>query len=469
MSAPVGAASSSAAGSRKRSQRTPAAKAAARPNTGRFVRTASATPSAGNAVATTRARSARDCERTSATPNASAGTTASTPKWRKASPAVVASFQNVRPCRAGRGARRKGIRNGTERRTEKTLLTAAERNGRCGEVAGGEDEEARGQVPRVRREDGREKDAVEERSPHRPDPAREAGEREEERERDGVRVEVTEPEREERPLRDRVRDAPRGDPPVEVGEGPLAERLPRAVERSPEYEDGAREEREPPPAAARADGSVGGERRERGQEGRDEVVRVLGGDARGARREREEVRPEVVVREAGAGEPRVHERESRRRHEPREDGEVHRLLRLADLAERRADPEEEAEDREEEDERRGEGASAREHVEEVPPAPEEQGDEGEPRERQREDADRRLAEEPRDEPAGQRRRDEADGQGEREDGLGGRVVRSVAAEQARERGHPRRARQEKDRGEENNGQGRHGSIQGNTKARPRPG
>ena len=52
-----------------------------------------------------------------------------------------------------------------------------------------------------------------------------AGEREKERERDGVRVEVPEAEREERPFRDRVLDAPRGRPPVEIRKRLVAERL----------------------------------------------------------------------------------------------------------------------------------------------------------------------------------------------------------------------------------------------------
>ena len=334
------------------------------------------------------------------------------------------------------------------------------------EVARGEDEEARREIPRVRREDGREEDAVEERARGRPDPAGEAGEREEERERDGVRVEVPEAEREERPLRDRVLDAAGGGPPVEVDERLFPEGLARAVERAAEDEDGAREDGEPPTAPARPHGAVRGERGEGREERGDQVVRVLRRDARRAGREREEVRSEVVVREALAGEPRIHEREARRRHESGEDSEVHRLFGLPDLAERAADPEEEEEDEGEEDERREERPPAREDRGEVAPAPQEQGSEREARERQRDGRDG-GGKERRDDPSRERRGHEADRERERDGRFRTDVVRPVAAQKAGKDGRSRRARQEEDRGEEKRGHSRHGTGQGNTTGRLR--
>jgi hypothetical protein len=265
-----GAAASSPAGSRRSSQRTPAANPAARPKTGRFVRTASASPSAGNAVAATSARSSRVCERTSATPNASAGTTRGRRSGGTPRPEVVASFQNVSPWTAGRGDRRNGKRNGTARRSEKRLRTTA--GGRAlHEVARGEDEEARREVPRVRREDGREEDAVEERPGDRPDAAREAGERDEERERDGVRVEVPEAEREERPLRDRVLDAARGRPPVEIASGlsPRACRAPSNVPPRTRTAPARTRERRPPPRVRTAPYAASAARA-----GRSEAIRL---------------------------------------------------------------------------------------------------------------------------------------------------------------------------------------------------
>ena len=91
---------------------------------------------------------------------------------------------------------------------------------RVASVPAREQEERGRKVPRVRREERREERGVEEEA----GPGREApGDRregEEERQRHRVRVEVPEPEREEGPLGDRVRDAPRGGPEVDGRERP---------------------------------------------------------------------------------------------------------------------------------------------------------------------------------------------------------------------------------------------------------
>ena len=125
------------------------------------------------------------------------------------------------------------------------------------------------------------------------------------------------------------------------------------------------------PPRARADRAESRERREGRQERRDQVVGVLGGDAGRAGGQGEEIGPEVVVGEPLAGEPRIREREAHGRHEARQDGEVHGLFRLANLAEGPAEPQEEEKDAEEDDERKEARAGAGEDSRKVRAAPEE--------------------------------------------------------------------------------------------------
>ena len=277
------------------------------------MRTTSASASAGNAHAATSARSARVWLRTSAIPSASAGITARTPKWRKASAAPVPSFHHDRPLKAGRGERANGRRKNAAGRSVARLRMNAGLKSRSARLPAPRTRRRGGKVPRVRRDDGREEEAVEQGSRNASDAAREAEKRHEKRERDGVRMEIPEPEREERPLGDRVRviDAPRGQPPVEVDERLSREELPGPVERPAEDEKQPAEDREARAAPPRADRAEARERREGRQERGDEVVGVLRRHARGARGKREEVRPEVIVGKALAGEPRIGERQAR--------------------------------------------------------------------------------------------------------------------------------------------------------------
>ncbi len=83
------------------------------------------------------------------------------------------------------------------------------------EGAGAEQEERAREVPRVGREEGREERSVEEKAGPGGEAARDRREGEEEGQGHRVRVEVPEPEREEGPLGDRVRDAPRRRPEVD--------------------------------------------------------------------------------------------------------------------------------------------------------------------------------------------------------------------------------------------------------------
>ena len=365
-----------------------------------------------------------------------------------------------KPAEGGtRGARE---RQEEERRGKERRETPDERGLEValGEVPGAQDEERGGKVPRVRRDDGREKQAVEQGSRNAPDAAREAEKRHEKRERDGVRVEIPEAEREERPLGDRVRvvDAPRGQPPVEVDERLSRKELPGPVERPAENEKEPAEDRDGRAAPPRADRAEARERREGRQERGDEVVGVLRRHAGRARGKREEVRPEVIVGKALAGEPGIGKRQARGRHEARQDGEVHRLFGLADLAERPADPQEEEEDAEEERHGNEPRAGARNDARKVGAAPEKAPGEGEERERQREPGDRDV-EERRQQPAGRGREHEAHRNGEGEHGVrAGIRVRLVAAEEAGEHGGARRTGQEEDEGEEKRRRDRHGTV-----------
>src|ERR1019366_7291298 len=252
-------------------------------------------------------------------------------------------------------------------------------------------------------------------------------------------------------------DAPRRDPPVEIGEPLVREKLTGAVERPAENEKEAAENGDRAAAAPRADRAKAREGREGRQERRDKVVGVFRRHASRARREREEVRPEVIVRKAFAGEPWVRERQARGRHEARQDGEVHRLLRLANLAEGPADPQEKEEDAEEKSHRQESPGGARKGRRKVGAAPEEPCGKRDERERYREPADRDV-EDRRQHPAGQGGEHEADGKREGEHGVrAGIRVRLVSPEKAGEYGGARRTGQEKNEGEKKGRRDGHGT------------
>ena len=212
------------------------------------------------------------------------------------------------------------------------------------EGAGAEQEERARKVPRVGREEGRQERGVEEEAGPGGEAPHDRREGEEERQGHRVRVEVPEPEREEGPLGDRVRDAPRGGPEVDVPERRPGEELARAVERPREGEEERRRDRRSAPAPPEADDPERRGARQRRDERDDEVVGVLRRDGGEAEREREDVRAEVVVREPLSREPRVFQREPGRDEEVGEDREVHRLLRPPDVGPAETEPEVEREE-----------------------------------------------------------------------------------------------------------------------------
>ncbi len=204
------------------------------------------------------------------------------------------------------------------------------------------------------------------------------------------------------------------------------------VRRPAEDEEEPGQDAQPPPAAADPDRAERRGRRERREERGDQVVGVLGRDPRGAGREREEKRAEVVVGESRARHPRVGEGEAPGRHEAGEDGEVHRLFGEADVADGPADPEVEEEDAEGQGERRPGAPPGGERVEKALPEEDDQDEEEERAERQRDAGDRDV-EERRREPAGERREDQP--RGERE---GDGRLRAARRGPARPRGAARR-------------------------------
>ena len=169
---------------------------------------------------------------------ARAGTRRSAPRCRNASGLVVRPVTPRRPWNSGRGARNDGRRNGSETASVETAAQQGRSSdGRVARRSGAEQEERAREVPRIGREERGEERRVEEEAGPAGEPAGERREREKEGQGHRVRVEVPEPEREEGPLGDRVRDAPRRRPEVDGPERRPREELARAVERPREGEE----------------------------------------------------------------------------------------------------------------------------------------------------------------------------------------------------------------------------------------
>ena len=336
-----------------------------------------------------------------------------------------------------------------------------------GEVSGREKQEARGQVPRVRRDDRGEEQAVEEKSAEGPDAAGHSREDDEKRQFHRVRMQIAEPVREERPLGDGfprlfshlhdVLDAAGRLPEeIEVLERLRPEELAHAIHRSAGHEENRARGGQRPSAAAGPDHAEGREGEQRRQERRDEVVRVLRSDARGAQRESEKVRAEVVVGESRSGHPGIHHWDVRRHHEARQDGEVHGLLGETHL-DRPAQPEEEEEEAGE-NAGRQERPPPRRRLELLKRAGEEgdrddERDEGE-RQRHASDGD---AEEPGEEPARYRGEDEPDRDREGDGGVEPDLRVGLAREKPGEERRSAQAGEDERQEKENRRKQRHGA------------
>jgi hypothetical protein len=325
--------------------------------------------------------------------------------------------------KGGRGIRTNGRRNGAAI----AAVSALRRGPR-------EEDQHRGrQVPGVRGEERREEDRVHDHAADLGEAARDRGERDEERQRDGVRVEVPEPEREERPLGDGVRDAARGRPHVHRRESARGQELPEAIHRTREDEERRPARGEETRAAAEADRRETRRGRHPCEQRSEDVVRDLGREPGDAHGQRDHPRAEVVVREARAHHPGVADRERGRRQERVQDREVHRLLGLPDVPHRVTQPHEEEEREEEDRERQDHAPPALQNGQELLVERDEKSRQSEPSERRRHAADRHVRGR-REKPAGERRRHEPDRQAEAERRVAHHLRVRLLAKEPREEG-----------------------------------
>jgi hypothetical protein len=332
--------------------------------------------------------------------------------------------------RGDRGAGDRDAGEGTQRRVRRGSAPQCDRE---------QQRERERRVPRVReRERGEEASGGGERRRRQPCRDRagralrraeqDADEGHEDDEPAHVGMQVAVKDREERKLRDRVRDDPRRPPVVELGERCALEHdLSRAVEVAEQDRAGASEQAERPARRRRVPDRSAAREDDRSDRREREVVGDLRRDPGEAGEVREQEMAEVVVVDRMAGEPRILRRDRGRADDRVEEREVHELLRAEDLRTERAHEREEEERRREpelaEDElaprrpladalpgvgerrdaERGDGEHERRPVGEAERR-RDPGDEADPDDRQRTSERRTAIRELREE-AGQHRRD----------------------------------------------------------------